>query len=78
MRLFIFIYVFQRHVYQPLFTLVGGGIKHVSEAEKWMADVLPRYCVHYKTKVAEFDPEANEVKLEDGHVVIYMYYCPLM
>ena len=60
----------QRHVYQPLFTLVGGGLKKVSEAEKWMKDVLPKYCVHYPTKVMELDPEVNQVTLENGQVVM--------
>lgn len=63
----------KRHVYQPLFTLVGAGIKKVTEAEKWMKEVLPTYCVHYQHKVAEFNPEKNQVILDNGDVLEYRF-----
>ena len=52
-----------------MWTLVGAGIKNVQESTKLMSDVLPTECVHYKQKVVEFDPEANQVTLSNGEVV---------
>ena len=58
-------------MYQPLFTLVGAGIRNVHEAEKPMSDVLPKQCVHFQQRVAEFNPDASQVTLHNGQVVIF-------
>ena len=60
---------FQDHLYQPLFTLVGAGIRNVHESERPMSQVLPKQCVHIQQKVVEFDPEASQVTLKNGEVV---------
>ena len=52
-----------------MWTLVGAGIKKVDQSARLMSDVLPQECVHYQQKVAEFNPEANEVTLSNGEVV---------
>ena len=58
-----------------MWTLVGAGIKKVDQSAKLMSDVLPQECVHYQQKVAEFNPEANEVTLSNGEVVSIILWC---
>jgi sulfide:quinone oxidoreductase len=62
------------HFYQPLWTLVGGGFKDVSESARPMAEVLPLRdggAEWLQTGVAEFDPAANLVRTTDGRTVGY-------
>lgn len=56
-----------------MWTLVGAGIKNVKQSAKLMSDVLPKECVHFPHKVAEFDPEASQVTLTNGQVVRYCF-----
>ncbi|GJQ81408.1 hypothetical protein Trydic_g18273 [Trypoxylus dichotomus] len=60
-----------KHYYQPLFTLAGGGLKTVAQAEKNMGDVLPNGAKWIKDSVAEFDPKNNTVTTARGDVVTY-------
>ncbi|XP_022109965.1 sulfide:quinone oxidoreductase, mitochondrial-like [Acanthaster planci] len=61
------------HFYQPLWTLVGGGIKEREASRRLMKDVMPKACDWIKDKAVEFDPENNNVKTSDGRVVQYDY-----
>lgn len=63
----------QYHYYQPMWTLVGAGIKNVKQSAKLMSDVLPKECVHFPHKVAGFDPEASQVTLTNGQVLSYRH-----
>ncbi|WAR19451.1 SQOR-like protein [Mya arenaria] len=49
----------QHHYYQPMWTLVGAGIKQVENSSALMKDVLPSGCHHYEQRVQEFNPEKN-------------------
>lgn len=61
----------QTHYYQPLWTLVGGGIKTFKETVRSMKDVLPKECDWIKAKVTNFDPDNNTVVTSDGQKVIH-------
>lgn len=61
------------HYYQPLWTLVGAGIKKVEQTARPMKDVLPKNCDHLAEKVAEFDPDRNTVILGNGNKISYDY-----
>lgn len=59
------------HYYQPLWTLVGGGVFDKEESGRPMADVMPTGVEWIKSRVSSFDPEHNRVILEDGSAVSY-------
>jgi sulfide:quinone oxidoreductase len=60
-----------KHYYQPLWTLVGGGVfpKEVSERDE--ASVIPKGAAWIQDTVTEFDPENNSVLTRDGKRVSY-------
>lgn len=62
-----------RHYYQAMFTLIGGGIKKLDQSYKPMKSVLPKDAVWLKDKVAEIDPKKSQVTTEKGDVVNYDY-----
>uniref|UniRef100_A0A0M3JV37 Sulfide:quinone oxidoreductase, mitochondrial n=1 Tax=Anisakis simplex TaxID=6269 RepID=A0A0M3JV37_ANISI len=53
-----------QHYYQPGFTLIGGGLKKLSDCVKPMASVLHKENVWIKKRVAELQPKNNAVILE--------------
>ncbi|MCF6148713.1 MAG: NAD(P)/FAD-dependent oxidoreductase [Candidatus Kuenenia sp.] len=59
--------------YQPIWTLVGAGVfpKEVSERET--KEFVPADVVWIKDKVAQFDPEKNNLTTEAGKVIGYDY-----
>ena len=59
----------QTHFYQPLWTLVGGGLKTFEETVRPTKDVLPKKCDWIKAKVVNFDPDNNTVTTSDGQKV---------
>jgi len=61
------------HYYQPLWTLVGGGVKNVKDSARPMKDVLPRGTDWVQKKVTSFVPDSNQVELEDGSKIDYDY-----
>lgn len=61
------------HYYQPLWTLVGGGIKKVEQSGKPMGKVLPRNCDWIQEKCVEFDPDNCTVTTESGDLIRYQY-----
>lgn len=63
----------EKHYYQPMFTLVGGGIKQLSDSEKLTADVLPKKATWLKDSVVEFLPKENLVKTKNGKTIKYEY-----
>jgi sulfide:quinone oxidoreductase len=62
-----------KHYYQPLWTLVGGGIVEKSVSERAEASVIPRGVKWIRSRVTGFDPEANEVELLGGDRIGYDY-----
>lgn len=63
----------QKHYYQPLFTLVGGGVKKLSDTFKPMKNVMPRDVIWAKNKVIKIDPEQNQIILDDSTGLNYNY-----
>lgn len=61
----------ETHYYQPGWTLVGGGVFDRSQTERLMAQVIPRQVRWIRAAAAGFEPERNQVVLEDGERVAY-------
>ncbi len=67
-----------RHYYQPLWTMVGGGQSKADSTVRPQASVMPKGVAWIKGAAEGVDPEKNEVRLVDGTVVSYDYLvvCP--
>ncbi|XP_023018197.2 sulfide quinone oxidoreductase [Leptinotarsa decemlineata] len=63
----------EHHYYQPLFTLIGGGVGSVETARRNEKDVLPKNSVWIQDQAAEFIPKANVVHTTGGHTIEYDY-----
>lgn len=61
------------HYYQPLWTLVGAGIKQNEQSAKSMNDIIPSGVQWIKKSVTKFDPKSDRVFLEDSSEVTYDY-----
>lgn len=61
------------HYYQPLFTLVGGGIEKIQDTRKKEKDVLPENCTWIQDEALEFDLKKNYVKSAKGEHIEYDY-----
>ncbi len=55
-----------KHYYQPLWTLVGGGQATAAETERAEGSVMPRGATWIKSAVTAVDPDANTVTCADG------------
>ena len=56
-----------------MWTLVGGGLKDLSQSQRPMSEVLPKKAEWIKDKVTTFDPENNRVVTEEGHEIDYEF-----
>jgi NADPH-dependent 2,4-dienoyl-CoA reductase/sulfur reductase-like enzyme len=61
------------HYYQPLWTLVGGGVKTLAQSGRPMDSLLPKAASWLKDSVAGFEPENNRLVTESGDVVNYEF-----
>jgi sulfide:quinone oxidoreductase len=61
----------EKHWYQPLWTLVGGGVFPKEESQRNEADFIPEGVEWIKDAVAGFDPDAKQVTLRSGKVLSY-------
>jgi sulfide:quinone oxidoreductase len=61
------------HYYQPLWTLVGGGVFPKEESERPMAEVMPDGATWIQDAAASFDPENNTVTTQNGDTYGYDY-----
>ncbi|KAK0165985.1 hypothetical protein PV328_004450 [Microctonus aethiopoides] len=59
------------HYYQPLFTLIGGGLKKFESSKKPMADVIPRGTLWLKDRVISIKADENTVKTSKGDIISY-------
>ena len=59
------------HAYQPGWTMVGGGIFEPEVTRRTMASVMPKAVTWIKQAAKSFQPDNNEVTLEDGSTVRY-------
>lgn len=61
----------EEHYYQPLWTLVGGGVFEREVSMRPEADLIPYGTTWIKDKVASFDPDNNSVTLASGQTIGY-------
>jgi len=61
------------HYYQPMWTLVGGGLKDVSQSGRSMQSCLPKNATWLKDSVTNFQPGSNKLILKSGDVVTYEF-----
>ncbi len=68
----------EKHYYQPMWTLVGGGIFPKEESQRDEADYVPRGVNWVKDYVDSFDPDNSSVKTRGGESISYDYLvvCP--
>ncbi len=59
------------HYYQPGWTLIGGGIFKQPRTEKPMASLIPKGVCWVHAACAGFDPDRNQVILEDSERIGY-------
>lgn len=59
------------HYYQPLWTLVGGGVVPKEITGRPMKSVVPRKAHWIQDAVSVFDPDKNEIRTRNGKVVTY-------
>lgn len=59
------------HYYQPMYTMIGGGMKTLSQSRRSMETVLPKKAKWIKDAAAQFNPNANEVVTKQGHIISY-------
>ncbi|XP_063985579.1 sulfide:quinone oxidoreductase, mitochondrial [Diachasmimorpha longicaudata] len=59
------------HYYQPMFTLIGGGLKDFSSSRRFMDNVLPKKSQWIKDSVTSFEPESNTVRTNNGDTIQY-------
>lgn len=60
-----------KHYYQPLWTLVGGGLARKETTERSEASVIPRGVTWIRDAVAEFVPDQNLIRTRDGKSITY-------
>jgi sulfide:quinone oxidoreductase len=67
-----------KHYYQPGWTLVGGGDYSRAATERPMERCMPKAVRWIRAAAAAFEPDHNEVVLEDGERVTYrtLIVCP--
>lgn len=63
----------EKHYYQPIWTLVGGGVFDRSISERDQADLIPAGATWVKAGVSGFDPDNNAVALDSGETLTYDY-----
>ncbi|MFM2418478.1 MAG: hypothetical protein RL385_3201 [Pseudomonadota bacterium] len=59
------------HYYQPLWTLVGGGVFKREESARKMAEVMPKAVRWMRASVKDLAPEVNEIALSTGETIRY-------
>ncbi|WP_163152342.1 FAD/NAD(P)-binding oxidoreductase [Anoxybacillus sp. MB8] len=62
-----------KHYYQPLWTLVGGGAAKVEDSVREQASLIPDGAKWLKEAVDTFSPENNTLKTKEGSTVRYDY-----
>lgn len=60
-----------KHYYQPLWTLVGGGASKKEDTEREMKTVIPKGAVWIQEAVSTFEPQQNELTTSNGTTLSY-------
>ena len=59
------------HYYQPLWTLVGGGVVPKEVTGRPMKSVVPKRVHWIKDAVAQFEPDKNTIQTREGKIITY-------
>jgi sulfide:quinone oxidoreductase len=62
-----------KHYYQPAWTLVGAGVFDAKKTVRPESSVIPKGAWWIRQKVTSFDPENNQLLLDNGEMVNYEY-----
>lgn len=62
-----------QHFYQPLWTLVGGGVVGKQRTRRDMNSVIPKGAEWIKDSVVRFDPDKNTVQTMENSIFTYEY-----
>jgi len=67
-----------QHYYQPLWTLVGGGVFPREKSQRSEADYIPHGATWLRDFVESFDPAGNSLKTRRGKTLEYdwLVVCP--
>ena len=63
----------ERHYYQPLWTLVGGGLASADSTVRKTASVIPRGVSWVREAAVAVDPDERTVSLDSGKELTYDY-----
>lgn len=68
----------EKHYYQPLWTLVGGGVVPKEASERNMADFIPDGATWIREAATAIDPDAQMVTTSGGQTLSYdfLVVCP--
>ena len=68
----------ESHYYQPLWTLVGGGVVKKEVSQRMMKDVIPPRVNWIQDAVETFYPDLNSVVTREGTIISYdvLVVCP--
>lgn len=61
----------ERHYYQPMFTMIGGGMKDFPESYRAMKSVLPSKAKWMRDTAVSFEPKESRVHTKHGHTITY-------
>ena len=61
------------HYYQPGWTMVGGGIFNAGDTRKATRDLIPAGAQWIQKAVASFQPDDNQITLDDGSTLTYQF-----
>ncbi|XP_033126219.1 sulfide:quinone oxidoreductase, mitochondrial-like [Anneissia japonica] len=59
------------HYYQPMWTMVGGGLKTFGQSARMTKDVFPSKATWIQDSAVGFDPDNNTVLTKDGKQLKY-------
>ncbi len=62
-----------KHYYQPLWTLVGGGVFPREQSQRNEAELIPSGATWIRDAAVAFMPEQNQVRLSGGDTLTYDY-----
>ncbi|MGA1034349.1 MAG: FAD-dependent oxidoreductase [Ilumatobacteraceae bacterium] len=67
-----------KHYYQPLWTLVGGGLASAAKTERTESSVMPKGVTWIRKAASAFRPDDNIVETSDGTEIEYdaLIVCP--
>ena len=63
----------EEHVYQPAWTLVGGGAFNFKKTKRPTSSVIPKGAIWIKDKVVSLEPETNSLTTEKSGSIAYDY-----